>query len=348
MGEVDVRLERYFEDPVRYADLINGYRFQGRQVVKPEDVKEKDSRLSGKSQRKKGKQQKGREHQKQRDIVRRVIFGAGIAIIAFENQMHVHHAMPVRIFVEDALEYDKQLRMIQRNHREQKDLAEESEYLGQFSAEDRMIPAFTIVLYFGEGEWNGPRDLLDLMDLTSIPEELREMINGYPLHVLEVRKFKDIDNFQTDLRDIFGVIQSSSNEEELLAYTAAHQDSLENLQEDAYDVIASVIGNTELIVRKEEYRKEGDAMNLCKGMVEWAERERREGHAEGRSAGRLEGRMEGRMEGRVEGRREGRLETQMEIARNALKMGMEPQKVATLCGESLETIRSWSQDTKLE
>lgn len=53
MGEVDVRLERYFEDPVRYADLINGYRFQGRQVVKPEDVKEKDSRLSGKSQRKK-------------------------------------------------------------------------------------------------------------------------------------------------------------------------------------------------------------------------------------------------------------------------------------------------------
>lgn len=183
-----------------------------------------------------------------------------------------------------------------------------------------MIPAFTIVLYFGEGEWKGPRDLLDLMDLTSIPEALREMINGYPLHVLEVRKFKDIDNFQTDLRDVFGVIQSSSNEEELLAYTAAHQDSLENLQEDAYDVIASVIGNKELIVRKEEYRKEGDAMNLCKGMVEWAERERREG----------------------------RLETQMEIARNALKMGMEPQKVAILCGESLETIHSWSQDTKLE
>ena len=193
MGEVDATLERYLSDSARYADLINAYRFNGRQIVKPEDVKDKDTRLSGRSRRRQKKKQS--EHQKERDLVRKVIFGAGIAVIAFENQTLVHYAMPVRAIVEDALEYDKQLREIQRRHRRDSDLKEAAEYIGQFSTEDKIVPASTIVLYFGEDDWNGPRDLLDLMNLNELPDEIRQMINGYPLHILEVRKFKDIDKF---------------------------------------------------------------------------------------------------------------------------------------------------------
>lgn len=33
MGEIDMVLNRYFEDGERYADLINGYAFNGDQVV---------------------------------------------------------------------------------------------------------------------------------------------------------------------------------------------------------------------------------------------------------------------------------------------------------------------------
>ena len=32
MGEIDLVLNRYFEDGERYADLINGYAFNGDQV----------------------------------------------------------------------------------------------------------------------------------------------------------------------------------------------------------------------------------------------------------------------------------------------------------------------------
>ena len=195
MGEVDATLERYLSDSARYADLINAYRFNGRQIVKPEDVKEKDTRLSGQSRRKQKQKKKQSEHQKERALVRKVIFGAGIAVIALENQTLVHYAMPVRTIVEDALEYDKQLREIQRGHRRDNDLKEPAEYIGQFSTEDKIVPASTIVLYFGEDDWNGPRDLLDLMNLNELPDEIRQMINGYPLHILEVRKFKDIDKF---------------------------------------------------------------------------------------------------------------------------------------------------------
>ena len=320
MGEVDAKLDRYLSDSARYADLINAYRFNGRQIVKPEDVKEKDTRLSGRSKRIQKKRKNQNEHQKVRDIVRKVVFGTGIAVIAFENQNLIHYAMPVRTLVEDALEYDKQLREIQRGHRHNKDLKVPAEYIGQFSADDKIIPAATIVLYFGEDDWNGPRDLLDLMELEDLPEEIRQMINGYPLHILEVRKFKDIDKFQTDLREVFGIIQKSNNKKELLAYTNSHRERLENLDEEAYDVIASITGNSILLDRKTEYQKGDGTMNLCKGMADWAADERREG--------KLEGRLEGKSE----------------IAQNAFSMGFDVEKVATLCGESLELIQTWFND----
>ena len=351
MGKADAAMERYLTDPTRYADLINGYCFQGRQILQADDVIEKDTRLSGSSDRKnkKGAKNKQKDHQKQRDIIRKIIFGAGVAVIALENQTLIHYAMPIRTLVEDALEYDQQLRAIRKNHRENNDLKNAAEFLGGFSAQDRLIPASTIVLYLGEEEWNGPRDLLDIIDLEHIPKEIRQIINGYPLHILEVRKFKDIDCFQTDLREVFGVIQNSSSVEELLTYTSKNQARLEYLEEDAYDVIAAVTGNVMLMEKKEDYRKGSDAVNLCKGMVEWAERERQAGlsagRLEGRSEGRLEGRLEGIAEGRLEGIAEGRLEgiaeSKFEIACNAFAMGLDNERVSVLCNVNLMQVQSW-------
>lgn len=40
MQEKDVISVEYFEEPERFADLVNGYVFSGEQVVKPESVRE--------------------------------------------------------------------------------------------------------------------------------------------------------------------------------------------------------------------------------------------------------------------------------------------------------------------
>ena len=47
---------------------------------------------------------------------------------------------------------------------------------------------------------------------------------------------------------------------------------------------------------------------------------------------------------RREGKLEGRLEGKSEIAQNAFSMGFDVEKVATLCGESLELIQTWFND----
>ena len=47
MGKKDVKRKSYLSDNNRAADLINGFLFQGKQVVKPEDVSEADSAVFG-------------------------------------------------------------------------------------------------------------------------------------------------------------------------------------------------------------------------------------------------------------------------------------------------------------
>lgn len=158
----------------------------------------------------------------------------------------------------------------------------------------------------------GKSDAALVRYLDDLPKEMHELINGYPLHILEVRKFEKIENFQTDLKEVFGFIQKSDNKQELKKYTEDHRSQFETLNEDAYDVIASITGNTMLLNKKEMYR-EGDSMNLCKGMADWAEEERKEGE----------------------------FNKAKSIAQNAFSMGFDINKVSELCEERLELIQTW-------
>lgn len=150
MGQKDISLVRYFEDRERYADLINGFVFQGNQVVSEDDVQEMDSRVTGVF----GKWNLRFLVQKYRDCVRRVIFGMGFVVMGIENQDRVHHGMPARIMMEDAANYDKQMCQIRRYHRRKRDLRGD-EFLGGFSRQDKVHPVLTICIYYGREPYDG-------------------------------------------------------------------------------------------------------------------------------------------------------------------------------------------------
>lgn len=118
MGQKDISLVRYFEDNDRYADLINGFIFDGDQIVSGDDIHELDSRETGLLT----KFRKRIRFQKYRDAVRKVVFGLGFVVIGLENQDFIDFSMPVRIMLEDAAGYDKQLRQIRKRHRNRHDL----------------------------------------------------------------------------------------------------------------------------------------------------------------------------------------------------------------------------------
>lgn len=242
--------------------------------------------------------------------------------------------MPVRVMLEDAAGYDEQMRRIQKKNQKVKGL-DKGEFLGSFRKEDRLNAVFTIVLYYGEKTWDGAKDLYSLINFDEVPEMLKDLFNNYRLHVLEVRRFKDIDQFNTDLREVFGFIGFSADKTAVRNYVAENRDSFEQLSEDAYDVIAVMAHSKELEDVKERYRKKGGKINMCeaiRGMIE-------------------DGRLEGRREGKLEGRREGELKAKQIVARNMYLRGMSEEDTAGLCEEDIELVRQWfrkwrKQDTR--
>ena len=102
MGTRDIETAVFFDDDRRYADLLNGYIFDGKQVVTEKQFYSQDTREVGKSRRGSLTVKKKKNIQRFRDGVKRVAFGTSFTIIALEHQDKIHRGMPVRIMVEDA------------------------------------------------------------------------------------------------------------------------------------------------------------------------------------------------------------------------------------------------------
>lgn len=319
MGKIDISLADFFSDMDRYADLINVYIFHGRRVVKAVDILEKDSRVTG-ILRRLGNRKRRHLIQKYRDIVRRIVFGTHIVVLGLEHQEHIHYAMPVRILMEDAAEYDEQMRKIQKRHRRLKDL-HGAEYIGSFSKQDRINPILTIVIYYGEEPWTGPKDLYEMMDLESIPEEIKERINNYPIYILEVRSYPDIEKFQSDIREVFGFVQTAKDKDALMQFVEKHREQFEHLEEDAYDLIAALTGSAELADSKMQRKNEGGTFNMCEGIRALIE--------------------DGIQRGKIDGIRQGGRSKAETVAHNMFLRGMTAEDTAAICEEDIELIRSW-------
>ncbi len=266
MGQKDISLVCYFDDRARYADLINGFIFCGEQVVSEEDVQEMDSNVTGVF----GRLRNRFMVQKYRDCVRKIVFDTGFAIVGIENQDQVHYAMPVRIMLEDAAGYDRQLRHIRKRHRQVRDLRGAG-YVGGFAKHDKVYPVVTICIYFGKEPYDGTKELFHMMDYETLPGRLRGILNNYKIQVLELRSFEDIDCFRTDLREVFGFIKHSNDKNREWEFAFQNEETFQCLDEDAFDVIVSVTGSAELEQIKDMYCEEGGKINMCeaiRGMIE--------------------------------------------------------------------------------
>ena len=204
MQEKDVTTKVYFIPEVRVADFANGCLFKGKQLVRPEDVQDADSAVFGKIK------WFGRftTRERYRDIVRKILFGTRFVIIGIEEQSEIHYAMPVRAMGYDFLGYDMQLKKLRKRHALKKDLRGNAAFLSGIIPEEKLEPTITIVLYYGSEPWTGPRCLHDMLKLEDFPEELRQYINDYPIHIFEVNRFEHLEYFQTDLRLVLGFLQN--------------------------------------------------------------------------------------------------------------------------------------------
>lgn len=240
---------KFFEDNHRYADLINGIGCGGVQFVKDTDLIEADS-TSGR---------------KNRDILRKVAFGVNFAIIGIEHQEENDYEMPLRTMCYDVSRYEKQAREYRRANKEtQQKRRKAGEFMYGFCKEDKLNPVITFILYAGDGEWDGPHSLWDMMDFTSIPEGLREMVSDYKINIIPIRQFENTDVFQTDVKQVFDFIRCSNDKRKLLELVE-NDVYYREMDDDAYDVVIKYTNSKELVKIKEQ-SIEGGKNNVCKAI----------------------------------------------------------------------------------
>ncbi len=292
MGEHNNAMCCFFTHVEYYADFWNGIIFQGKQVIKPEELE-----LSGGTyyeiHKMKGKK-KHRTTEQRRDVLMRRKETRGIEILlGMELMDTIDYTMPIRKLLYDAQEYHRQLqKMIRQNRTEAKQLSEQGmqeggallgkfwnhsgEFLYGFRKEDKIPPLITIALYCGTVKYDGCNDLADMVQSKQIDAEYRKWINGYPLRVIMLRELKE-ELFQTGLRELIGVMKRSLDKDELLKYYTDNKKRFGELDDLAIETIGIMIGNTNLI----ECKQEGGGLDMCKAFEDVREEGKIEGKIEG-------------------------------------------------------------------
>ncbi len=370
MGNVDVVSKSYLQDNTVFADVFNYYLFHGELRLRPEDLHELDptqaaqlaketgellaketgeqlSSVGDGNLRNRNSRKTSRRHSRHnttgsRDLFKNAIIRSSgtayyILHLGLEPQSWIDYAMPVRAGAYDYGEYQKQLKQLDKSHREHKDYRgrSKSEFLSGFYKDDKLIPIVTLVLYLGTDQWDGPMSLHEMLAETE-PEVLR-MVADYKLHLITPKDVseEDLHLFQTNLREVIGCIKYSGSREQLEQYVIGNP-RMNHLDKDAVRLIAAAT-STEITIPEEN-----EEINMCKAIEEMKIYYREEGRAEERAhmskafeemktQCREEGRAEERAhmskafeemktqcreEGRAEGKTEGALVAARKMFRN--------------------------------
>ena len=281
MGKTDITRKSFFENAEWFADLMNAAFFGGEAILDAKELLPEDGAI-----------QKADEEvtvERLRDVVKKQTKdGSTFAVYILENQNTVDYGMLIRIMVEEGLTYDKQIREIRKKNKEKYgNILKEDEFICGFRRNDRLAPVFTLVLYWGDKEWDA---VTSLQDMVSVPAadynlawRIRDIIPNYRIQVFDLNKVNDFSCFKTTLRTVFEFYSHRKSTEELKAYLSSHEPEVRGLDEESRFLLATMIKEKRLkkqLLKKIEQGKEKEDDDMCEaiqGMID-------EGKEEGRIA----------------------------------------------------------------
>lgn len=258
MGVKDTKAKEYLADNGRFADLCNVVLFHGVQMIRAEDLKERDSAevLSVL-----GSEGKELQIQKLRDLLKQVVVksygSAYIMLVGIEAQADVHYAMPVKVMTYDVLNYGAQVKKAARNHRDERKHGTNAEFLSGFHKEDKLTPVITITVYLGTEKWDGPRKLSDMF--REKDAWLKSLISDYKIHLVVPREMDDFSLFQTSLGAVLEVIKASEDKEAMRTLFATNP-RYKAMDNESVLAINTFIGGNFPIAQ------EGGITNMCKAL----------------------------------------------------------------------------------
>ena len=209
IGAADTVTKAYIRKNEVFADVFNYFMYDGIQKIQPEQLRELDSTemailLNEKDTKDNTNEDKeASKHkmvQKYRDLLKTATImedgEAAYVLLGIENQTEVHYAMPVRNMLYDAMQYNQQVTDIAEKHKGQKgskryQKISNGEFLSGFYKNNKLIPVITLVLFFNPGEWDGPRSLFDMLDISN--PIVKKYAQDYKIHIISPNEILESD-----------------------------------------------------------------------------------------------------------------------------------------------------------
>ena len=292
MGKSDCATKVFLSDPEVFADLVNYGVFGGRRVVKWKDLQEAgtDEVLCFK-----GLLGRSGTKERLRDLAMNVVLRQADAtkylVVGVENQQSPHLAMPARCMLYDAMRHAENLRHIVKIA----DAPEDGrDFFSRLCPGDRLPPVVTLVVYWGPGEWQGPRTLHEMIDFPR--KSLRRLCADYRLNLVEPFRMgeKAFEKFRTVLGSVLHYVKLQDDKEALRRLLQTDP-RFQALPAEAVDVLNAVTGTNFQIQQKEEN------VDMCKGIDDMLS----DAFSEGKQSGFQEGKQSGFQEGEAMGRQTG-------------------------------------------
>ena len=238
--------------------MFNAVLFDGKEVIQPEELMEADTDLSSVI--------KMNRHadtvQRVFDVVKKTSNGVSFVVWGLENQEKIHYAMPLRHMLGDALSYLKEYQDLAAKNKQENNFETEDEFLSKMKKTDRLHPVVSICIYYGEKEWDGPFRLTDMLD---IPEELKDIVSDYDMHLVQLVKSEELRFHNEDINIVFEIcraIYKKENEKIRQIYETRAIDT-----ELAFTIGA--ITKTQRLINEALQTEMGGTVDMCKAMEEW-------------------------------------------------------------------------------
>lgn len=332
--KADIVTKNYLKDPYIFADIFNYYIYGGKQVIKPNELTERDT---AKIALPYGSDGEAVAVQKFRDVQKLYAAktdGKALYILfGIESQANVHLAMPVRNGLYDMMDYASQVEQIAKLHKrndKRKKKPDKDEFLSGFWREDRLIPSITLTIYFSPEPWDAPLSLSEMMGEMS--PQTRAFLNDYRIHLMAPAQMSDDEIMQLDssMREVLLFIKYSKDNKSLEKIVQS-EDRFKGLERRAADVI-EVITKSGL-----KFKPGEEVVDMCEAIKQI----RLESERVGEERGILIGEKLGEERGKLIGKELGEIDAKKSVAENLYTMGLTLDKIAQALGETIETIKEW-------
>ena len=233
--KADPLTKEFIRDDEIFADLINGLLFEGREIVLKENLSDGDTDSSTSLD--------DETVERRGDITKIVRTEEKEFVVRVENQQKRDKSMAVRNGEYTMLYYDKQIK-----------------------GKRKLLPVYTLSLYYGEGEWRYPTRISDMVDVS---DDMKGLFQDWDAGVVDMKKINPALFKNNELRMFIVALQRLYGWNKEL-------ESLEGMiLTRRVALLVGVVSGTKNLVEK-VLSYQGGKIDMCKAVDEYGnEREAR-------------------------------------------------------------------------